>query len=116
MEGDTTLVGRGSGITESFERSRLFMLTSGSRDLRTADLSDIASEASATPLLQEAKSEPLCVLPSARNDSAARSGLAIMVRARSIALLTYHGWGERSAAPPALHLSPFTFHLSRSLA
>jgi hypothetical protein len=43
----TTLVGRGPGITHQFERSRLLLLTAGSQGPRTADLSDIASEASA---------------------------------------------------------------------
>ena len=56
------LVGRGSGITHDFEQSRSLILAAGLRVLKTAELSGIASEASATPLLEEAKSEPLCVL------------------------------------------------------
>ena len=137
-----SLVGRGSGITHSFEQSRLLRWTADSLVLRTADLSDIASEASAAPLLQEAKSEPLGVLPTARNGSAAQPDLAMSIRTRSIALRTSHGrsgarlrkaYGaagprptkkaimtrrntpilQHSARPPS-NLSPVIFHLSHS--
>jgi hypothetical protein len=118
-----SLVGRSSGITQAFDRSRWHILTDGLRDPRTA--------------------EALCVLPHARNSSATQLGLAIRIRARSIALRTS---GGRSGAPrqslrrgrpspdqksdpnaaqfsilqnsntpldhpPTFHLSLFTFHI-----
>jgi hypothetical protein len=81
MEGNTALVGRGSGTAHPFERNRSLLLTAGSRVLTTA--------------------EPLCVLPSARNGSAAQ--LAIRVRIKSMAPLTSHG---RSGASPHQGDSP----------
>ena len=74
---EASLVGRGSGITHSFEQSRLLRGTPGSLVLRTA--------------------EPLGVLPAARNGSAAQPDLAMSIRTRSIALRTSHG---RSGASP----------------
>jgi hypothetical protein len=72
-----SLVGRSSGITQAFDRSRWHILTDGLRDPRTA--------------------EPLCVFPHARSGSAALLGLAVRIRARSIALQTSFG---RSGASP----------------
>jgi hypothetical protein len=66
MEGNTTLMGRGYRTTDPFERSCLLGRTAGASGLAIADLSDVASEASAKPLLQEAKSEPPCLPPSPR--------------------------------------------------
>jgi len=108
----TTLVGRGSGITHQFERSRLLLLTAGSQGLKTADLSDIASEASATA--------PVGLASEARSTRRAPVGLALVLQsfsdrgseARSTRRASAEA--ERSAVLPALHLSPFTFHLSHS--
>ena len=83
MERKATLVGRGSGITHSFEQSRSLCWTAGELGLTIA--------------------EPLCVLPSARNGSAAQLGLAIRVRARSIAPLIFYG---HSGASPHQKSSP----------
>jgi hypothetical protein len=83
MERNPTLVGRGSGTTHQFEQSRLLPLTAGAFGLMTA--------------------EPLRVLPSAQNGSAAQCGLAIRVRARSIAPLISHG---HSGASPHQGGSP----------
>jgi len=68
MERNRTLVGRGSGTTHQFEQSRLLCGTTGSFGRMMVDLSDVASEASAKPPLQEAKSEPQSFLPSPRKD------------------------------------------------
>jgi len=99
MERNPALVGRGSGTTHQFEQSWLLCGTTGSLGLTIADLSDVASEASAKPLLQEAKSEPQSFLPPGLKPWADSfcPFVASSVRAMD-------------------SFSPFTFHLSRSLA
>jgi len=75
MERNTNLVGRGSGITHSFEQSRLLCRTAGALGLTIA--------------------EPPCVLPSTRNRK--REG-ALPVR-RSLIRLAW-SFGEAAKSDP----------------